>query len=73
MKRLIVAICLFSAPVAAQSVSPLPITLSPQEYDAIITALIQRDPVLGTLVAKQRDAQQSAAAQAKAPPPPADK
>lgn len=59
MKYIIVAVCLLATPVLAQQSAPLPITLTGQEYDMLITNLIQRDPVLGTLVAKQREAQQA--------------
>lgn len=47
-----------------------PITLSPQEYDALVSALAQRDPIIAGLIAKQREAQ--AAVMTSTPEPPKD-
>lgn len=49
----------------------LPITLSAEEYETLISALAQRDPLIAGLMRKQAEAQQVAAqraAQADEPP-----
>lgn len=70
MKRLALCLALLASPAVADPLQP--ITLSAQEYDAIIAALAQRDPIMAALIAKQRDAQGLAAsktAQAATPAP----
>jgi hypothetical protein len=44
----------------------LPITLSPEEYEDMIRALAQRDPLIAGLMRKQSEAQQAEAQQAEA-------
>lgn len=59
MRHLILATLLL-APVAAYAQQPQPITLSPDEYTAIMQALLQRDPIAAALMHKQAEAQQAA-------------
>jgi hypothetical protein len=44
----------------AEPPSLLPITLSPQEYQELVNALAQRDPMVRFLMARQAEAQQRA-------------
>jgi hypothetical protein len=75
MKRLIMIGLFLASPAFAQQQAPTqPITLSPQEYDALVSALAQRDPIISQLVQKQAQAQQAvvgktAPAPAKPPEP----
>ena len=49
-------------PTLAVAQAPQPITLTPQEYNEVMGALVSRDPVMALLVQKQNAAQQAAAA-----------
>lgn len=68
MKRLVLCLVLLASPAMADPLQP--ITLSAQEYDAIIGALAQRDPIMAALIAKQHDAQGAAKARAASGPAP---
>jgi len=65
MRALIVIALMMLAlrPAAAQEARP--ITLTAQEYQAIVNELIARDPVLALLVKRQQEAQ----AEARSTPP----
>lgn len=47
-------------PTLAVAQVPQPITLTPQEYNEVLGALVSRDPVMSLLVQKQNAAQQAA-------------
>jgi hypothetical protein len=57
----------FLLPAAAHAQQALPVMLTPQEYQAVVTELMGRDPILRMLVQKQ-DHEQMVAARAKAEP-----
>ena len=63
MRRLILT-ALALLPVAALAQGPAPVTLTPEEYNNVISDLARRDPVMALLIQKQNQAQQAAAAKA---------
>lgn len=65
--RRIAFIAALLLPIGAQAQQP--ITLSPQEYDAIVSAIADRDPVLSFLIKKQKAAQEAAKPKQEAPQP----
>lgn len=70
MKRLIVlALLCAPMPTMAQTPqsAPKPITLSAQEFQAVIDALVEANPVLALLLRKQNEAQRSAMKDTEAP------
>lgn len=60
-------------PATAFAQQGLPVTLTPQEYQMVVTELMGRDPVIRMLVQKQDHAQASAAAVKKEAPTPEGK
>lgn len=62
-------------PISASAQQALPITLSGQEYEALVQAIAQRDPVISALMHKQAEAQQAAKAKPSEAPatPPTDR
>ena len=60
------------APVAVSAQELQPITLSPDEYRAVMSVLAERDPIISLLDGKQRAAMAAAQAHA-AQPAPSDK
>jgi hypothetical protein len=48
--------------------APVAVTLTPQEYQGLMTDLAQRDPVMKFLLAKQQAAQEAAKAENKDAP-----
>jgi hypothetical protein len=72
MKRLFIGLGLLLAGAQAQAqpaVPTQPITLTAQEYAAVLGALAERDPVLALLMRRQAEAQQAAATKPAAPAP----
>jgi hypothetical protein len=69
MKHLSLFLALAAVPALAQP-APGPVTLTAQEMSVIMQALVQRDPVLATLIAAQERARQAAQ---KPEPAPTDK
>lgn len=61
MRRLAFTIAML-APAAAFAQAPLqPVTITPQEYQQVMSALMQRDPVMALLLSREQQAQQQAA------------
>ena len=68
MRRLILALTLL--PVTALAQQPAPVTLTPEEYNNVISDLARRDPVMALLIQKQQAAQAAAAKAHEATPTP---
>lgn len=64
MKRLLIAASIIALSAAARAQTQ-PITITPQEYEAMVQHLIAQNPVLSMLIGKQNQAQ-------KPPPLPAE-
>ena len=63
MKRIAFLLAIIASPTYAQQ-APQPITLTPEEYNRVMAALIQRDPIMSLLVDKQQKAQAETAQKA---------
>jgi len=75
MKRLFIGLGLLLAGAQAHAqpaVPTQPITLTAQEYAAVLSVLAERDPVLALLMHRQAEAQQAAATKPAAPAPAPD-
>jgi hypothetical protein len=70
MRRVILAVTLAAMPLVASADTAQPITLSGDEYMALVNELAQRDPVMKLLLDKEKAAQQQAT---QAPAPAASK
>lgn len=72
-QALLIAAAVFLAPLVAHAQEPQAITLTPQEYNAVLMQIANRDPVLALLMRKQDAAQLAAqkAAEAQKPATPA--
>ncbi len=57
MKHLLIAACVILLSAGAAHAQTQPITIQPQEYEAMIRHLIAQNPVLSLLVEKQNQAQ----------------